>query len=240
MKNLILALLSFFFVQITNAQTFSTYEGALENKQVYRPVSKKNFTPISSQEDTVRFTGVFHGQVVGGIKFTWLEDELVVLNKNIKKLTRIYSCGNKGDFYPWKEKRKKKDAVVPLQFITIYVKGEKGEKGDSGYTPRKNIDYFDGENGKDFIPPPSNWGWKSTVSTLSGGIVGGAIGGYVFPDQNITTKFNPGVGVRTADGTYFYGPSETTVRYDKKFSLKNAAIGLGSGLILGYILNSIF
>lgn len=51
---------------------------------------------------------------------------------------------------------------------TIITNGEKGEKGSDGYTPQKNIDYFDGQDGKDGIGITSVE--QTIASTEDGGI----------------------------------------------------------------------
>ena len=96
----------------TLAQTFDSFEATVENQRTYHAVSFKNFKPLTADEDTVRFTGVFHGQVVGGVKFAWLENELVVLNKKTGKITRIYKCGNTGEFVAWGKNQQKQEEKI--------------------------------------------------------------------------------------------------------------------------------
>lgn len=201
---------------VINAQTFSTYAGAAENQLVYKPIGLKNFVPLSQDEDIIIFTGVFHGQVVGGIKFAWLKDEQVVVNKNTRKIDRIYRCGNKGKFYPVQE------PVIPLSQIK-YIKGEKGDKGDPG---------TNGIDGRDFTPTPtiiihSGWTGWNTGATILGGIVGGIVGGYVFrtTEEKTNVKEAPGVPLQTGNGTIIWGPNQIiiTKEYHQRFNFGAAA-----------------
>lgn len=62
--------------------------------------------------------------------------------------------GNKGstqDFLDSLQGEKGKDGYTPKKGVDYFdgEKGEKGEKGADGYTPQKNVDYFDGKNGAD-------------------------------------------------------------------------------------------
>lgn len=156
-----------FFVIIVSAvtltaQTYSTYAGAAENRQKYSPIDRSRFKPLSQEEDTLRFTGVFHGLVVGGIKFAWLEDELVVFNKITNRFIRIYDCGNKGEFF---SEKKSDERYVPLSMIgKLY-----GPPGRDGINGR------DGVDGKDAFPPIKEASlWKSPW--LMGGIAIIALG----------------------------------------------------------------
>ena len=45
-------------------------------------------------------------------------------------------------------------------------KGDKGEKGDDGYTPQKGVEYYDGDNGLGFTPC-GNWVNNRTYSQYS-------------------------------------------------------------------------
>lgn len=52
--------------------------------------------------------------------------------------------------------------------ITI-KNGSKGSKGDSGYTPQKNVDYFDGKDGTNGVSCAHNWnGTTLTITSASG------------------------------------------------------------------------
>lgn len=152
------------------AQTFATFEEAAEAQKKYTSISLKNFKFLSSDEDTIRFTGVFFGQVASGEKYAWLEDELVVVNKTTRKAKRIYSCGNIGKF--WAKKENKKEQYIPLSMLaSLQIPGPKGDKGAPGYTPQKGIDYSDGAQGEKGDDGSSTIGWIALGTTIVGGIV---------------------------------------------------------------------
>lgn len=172
MKNLIIFLLFLVCIQL-KAQTFDSYEGAAENKRAYHPINITGFKPLSSEEDTMRYTGVFHGPVAGGVKFAWLENELVVFNKNDGKISRIYACGNAGEFIPpvpdsIPKGKRVAEEKIPLSQLASYlktlnIKGEKGDKGDKGEQ---------GLPGKDSETKESPFSfWHSPYPYIIGGVI---------------------------------------------------------------------
>ena len=81
------------------------------------------------------------------------------------------------------------------------LKGDKGDKGDPGYTPQKNVDYFDGQNGKD--------GTSVTVANVSESAADGGNNVVTFSDgKSVTIKngnkgesgYTPVKGVDYFDG----------------------------------------
>ena len=114
------------------AQTFDSFEEAMEHQVPYHPVATNGFLPLSSEEDTTSFTGVFHGLTAGGkIKFVWLKNELVITKNG--RIIGIYSCRNKGIFYPQTQKS------------LAFKNGINGRDGINGINGR------DGRDGQ--IPP---------------------------------------------------------------------------------------
>lgn len=222
------------------AQTFATFEEAAEAQKKYTPIFLGGFKDLSSQEDTIRFTGVFYGQTSNGKKFAWLEDELVVIEKITKKITRIYLCGNIGRFTPFY--KKSTESVILLSQLssylkTIQTKGEKGDKGDPGENGR------DGRDARDWgLEENKSSFWTDWGAPIVGGLLTGIATGYAFPEENETTTqiITPGTKVQTSNGTFVYGPEKIKmdVHTEKSFSWKNAGLGfLAGGITIKIALN---
>ncbi len=102
---------------------------------------------------------------------------------------------------------------------------------------KKNKLYFE-------TPQSPPWKAKKIILPLSFGTAGFFIGGYGFPKETeiVTQTIIPGTKVETSNsGTYLFGPQKikTEIHTEKSFNWTGAAIGAGSGLILGYLLNEV-
>lgn len=81
------------------------------------------------------------------------------MNKNLKELERIVEieADTKGVLLKHIEENEKDFEEIDTKVFELYNKindiqltpGDKGDKGEPGYTPIKGVDYFDGENGND-------------------------------------------------------------------------------------------
>lgn len=85
-------------------------------------------------------------------------------------------------------------------FQDKYDNGElRGQPGDPGYTPQKNVDYFDGQSGKD--------GTSVTVASVVESTADGGTSVVTFSDGK---KLNVKNGSKGSDGAPGYTPQKGT------------------------------
>lgn len=85
------------------------------------------------------------------------------------------------------------------------IKGPKGDTGEAGYTPRKGVDYFDGQNGKD--------GTSVTVASVSESTADGGSNVVNFSDGKTITIKN---GSKGSTGDPGYTPQKNVDYFDGK------------------------
>jgi hypothetical protein len=246
MKNIIIFLLFFISLGILTAQEkkqiFTSQDEAREaytigTSDYYESIDRKNGYKLFAEEDTVSFPYdvIVKMDVVGGTFWVIQKSGTKFVVIKDKKITRRYDCRNKISGFG-----RLPSPPPPITLISqIQIpgpKGDKGDKGDRGF-PGKN-----GRDGKNAIIQESNSIGK-IIFPFSCGIVGGLIGGYGFQKETeiVTETITPGTKVQTGNGTFVYGPQKikTDFRVEKSFNWTRAAIGFGSGFILGYILNEV-
>jgi len=128
--------------------------------------------------------------------------------------------------------------AYPLEkYVSLSMVGRLyGPPGKDGYTPIKGKDYFDGEDGTDGEDSKAadekssegSWATGKTWGVIGGALVGGAVGGFGFP-QKYTTKIEPSF-VQSDNGTRQYGPER--FKEEERFNLLGAITGaiIGGGL----------
>ena len=199
----------------------------------YESVYQKNGYKLFAGEDTVSFPYdvAVRMEVVGGIFWTIQKAGTKFITIG-KKIVRRWDCRNKiSGFFrlPEKTVEEKEGSYIPLSMLAqLRVPGPKGDKGDKGDP---------GRDGKNIIREEGHS--TGIIFPLSCGIAGGLVGGFGFPKEITDQTIIPGIKLQTGDGTIKFGPEKINTNTRKEFNWTGAAIGAGSGIILGYLLNEV-
>jgi len=250
MKKIIFLCVFLIFGQIINAQYFKLNTNP-ENP-TRQPDWKNEIGIILSKDSPIITIGGANNKKSTG-KLS--AGTIVFANKKTLEASWVGICGNTNHTPGWKPEGKiisqENYQTACEEMILVLSKLNKLQEGMDELLerPSSNLSLteikimFEKTLKNKFPEKPENlspWKGEKIIMPLGCVLAGGLIGGYGFPTETTTQIVTPGTKTSTGNsGTYLYGPQKIKESVERKFNWTGAAIGAGSGLILGYLLNEV-